>query len=46
MEEKQFQVRPGLAVRVAAGEAHAYENTGPTDLTLISINLPCSTGGA
>ena len=46
VEEKQFQVRPGLAVRVAAGEAHAYENTGPTDLTLISINLPCSTGGA
>jgi len=28
-------------VRVAAGEAHAYENTGAEDLTLISINVPC-----
>ena len=38
--EKQFEVRPGLAVRVAAGEAHAYENTGPEEMTLISVNLP------
>lgn len=44
--EKQFEVWPGLAVRVAAGEAHAYENTGPEDLILFSINLPCSTCGA
>jgi len=38
--EQQFQARAGLAVHVAAGVAHAYENTGTEDLTLISINVP------
>ena len=39
--ERRFEVGPGTIVRVAAGEAHAYENTGAEDLTLISINVPC-----
>lgn len=38
--EKQFAARAGLVVRVAAGETHAYENTGTEDLLLISVNLP------
>lgn len=42
--EKRSEVRSGLAVRVAAGKAHAYQNTGTEDLTLISVNV--SRGGA
>lgn len=38
--EKRFKAQAGLAVRVAAGEAHAYENTGTKALTLISVNVP------
>jgi quercetin dioxygenase-like cupin family protein len=30
----------GVTVQVAAGEIHSYENTGKTDLLLISMNLP------
>ena len=45
VEERQFQARAGLAVRVAAGEAHAYENTGTDDLVLISVNVPGSLTG-
>jgi quercetin dioxygenase-like cupin family protein len=40
VEDNQHQARPGLVVRVSAGEAHAYENTGSQDLLLISANLP------
>lgn len=39
---KRFKAQTGLAVRVAAGETHAYENTGTKALTLISINVPDS----
>ena len=38
--EKQFEAQPGLVVCVAAGETHAYENTGTEEMTLISINIP------
>jgi mannose-6-phosphate isomerase-like protein (cupin superfamily) len=41
-EESELAVRPGMMVQVAAGESHSYENTGGTDLTLISLNLPSS----
>ena len=40
VEGKQFEIVPGLVVRVTAGESHAYENTGNRDLMLISANLP------
>jgi mannose-6-phosphate isomerase-like protein (cupin superfamily) len=40
VDERQFEIRPGSVVRVAAGEAHAYKNTGREDLMLISINVP------
>lgn len=40
IEEKQFDARAGLTVQIAAGQAHAYENTGADDLVLISMNLP------
>src|SRR5512136_3004199 len=40
VEEHEYAVRPGLVVQVTAGESHAYENTGDTDLTLISLNVP------
>jgi mannose-6-phosphate isomerase-like protein (cupin superfamily) len=29
---------------VAAGEPHAYENTGPDDLVLLSVNVPSERG--
>jgi len=38
--EEPFEAGPGLAVRVAAGEPHAYKNTGTEELTLISVNVP------
>ncbi|MCL5952679.1 MAG: cupin domain-containing protein [Chloroflexi bacterium] len=38
--DNQHSVRAGHTVQIAAGEAHAYENTGTDDLMLISINLP------
>jgi mannose-6-phosphate isomerase-like protein (cupin superfamily) len=38
--KKQSEARPGVVVRVDAGEPHAYENTGTEDLLLVSLNLP------
>jgi len=38
--EDRFQVRSGLATRVASGEVHAYENTGTEEMILISVNVP------
>lgn len=38
--EAQFEARPGIVVRVAAGETHAYENTGLAEMMLLSVNLP------
>jgi len=40
--EDQYPAGPGLLVRVAAGELHAYESTGSEDLTLLSVNVPGS----
>ena len=37
---EKFEARPGLAVRVAPGQEHAYENAGTEDLVLMSVNLP------
>ena len=38
--EEQFEARPGLSVQVAAGEPHAYRNTGVEEMILISVNVP------
>ena len=38
--DREHPARPGLVVRVAAGELHSYENTGGDDLLLLSLNLP------
>jgi mannose-6-phosphate isomerase-like protein (cupin superfamily) len=38
--EMAFDARPGLVLRVPAGEVHSYENTGAVDLELLSLNLP------
>jgi len=43
--ERQFEARPGLVVRIEAGESHAYENTGTKDLVLLSVNLPVNKSG-
>lgn len=40
VQDKQVDAHAGLAVRIPAGEPHAYENTGSEDLVLISLNLP------
>ncbi len=34
------EVGAGTSVRVTAGEAHSYENSGDSDLMLLSVNLP------
>jgi len=38
--KEEAPARPGLVVRVAAGEEHWYRNTGSDDLMLISANIP------
>ena len=38
--EQHYEAQAGLVLRVAAGEAHAYENTGTEGLVLLSLNLP------
>jgi quercetin dioxygenase-like cupin family protein len=37
---REHRAGPGLAIRIMAGEEHAYMNTGSDDLVLISMNLP------
>ncbi len=37
---EEYKAGAGLVVRVTAGEAHAYANTGTEDLLLISVNIP------
>jgi len=38
--EEQRAARAGLVARIEAGVPHAYRNTGPEDLLLVSLNLP------
>jgi len=38
--EERHPVGPGSVVRISAGELHGYENGGPEELLLISLNLP------
>lgn len=38
--DKTFDVRAETAVTVPPGVTHSYENTGPADLMLVSMNLP------
>ena len=38
--EEESRARPGLVVRVAAGQVHSYENRGTEELLLISVNIP------
>lgn len=40
VENQKFSAGPGTVVRVETGETHSYDNTGPSDLVLISLNLP------
>jgi len=42
VEDRTYAIRPGLTARVAAGQSHAYENTGETELRLISVNIPAT----
>ena len=37
---EEVAIRPGLAVRIQAGEEHYYRNTGSDELTLLSVNIP------
>jgi len=37
---EEAAIRPGLAVRIRAGEEHYYRNTGMDELTLLSANIP------
>ncbi|MBI5652799.1 MAG: cupin domain-containing protein [Chloroflexi bacterium] len=40
IDDQQFDARAGIVIQIAAGQTHAYENTGADDLMLISLNLP------
>lgn len=37
---EEAAIRPGLAVRIRAGEEHYYRNTGSDELILMSVNIP------
>ncbi|KAA0893465.1 cupin domain-containing protein [Oryzomonas rubra] len=37
---EEAAIRPGLTVRIQAGEEHYYRNTGSDELTLVSVNIP------
>jgi quercetin dioxygenase-like cupin family protein len=38
--EQSHKAVAGVTVQVPAGVQHSYENTGKTDLLLVSMNLP------
>ena len=38
--DERYAAKAGVSVQVAAGELHAYENTGAADMLLLSMNLP------
>ena len=38
-----YDIRPGVAVEIAAGEAHGYRNTGSGPIYLITVNIPAVT---
>jgi mannose-6-phosphate isomerase-like protein (cupin superfamily) len=38
--DQEFVARAGIVAQIDAGELHSYENTGDTDLVLISLNIP------
>lgn len=38
-----YDIRPGIAVEIAAGEAHGYRNTGSGPIYLITVNIPAGT---
>lgn len=37
--ERQYKIEPGMIVEVESGTIHSYENTGATDMLLLTINL-------
>ena len=40
IDEKEYDITPGLVVEVPAGKSHGYKNTGSEDLLLITLNIP------
>jgi quercetin dioxygenase-like cupin family protein len=38
--DKSHKAAAGMTVQVPAGEQHSYENTGKTEMLLLSMNLP------
>ena len=38
--EEERSAKPGVVVRIAAGEEHWYRNTGNDDIMLISAKIP------
>jgi mannose-6-phosphate isomerase-like protein (cupin superfamily) len=36
--EKSYQIKPGLTVEVTSGTPHKYENTGQSEMLLLTIN--------
>jgi quercetin dioxygenase-like cupin family protein len=40
IDDQQIAARAGVVAQIDAGQEHAYENTGNTDLVLLSLNIP------
>lgn len=40
VDDQQIAARAGTVAQIDAGAEHAYENSGNTDLVLLSLNIP------
>ena len=40
---KEYAIKPDLKVEISAGLEHGYENTGTTEMFLITVNIPQKT---
>ncbi len=38
LDDDSYDIKPGLIVRVSAGQPHGYRNTDDSDLLLLTIN--------
>lgn len=38
--DKEYKIKPNLKVEISAGLEHGYENTGNTEMFLITVNIP------
>jgi mannose-6-phosphate isomerase-like protein (cupin superfamily) len=40
VNDKEYDIKPNLVVKVPAGTRHSYKNKGKDELHLITVNIP------